>query len=338
MEGGRSIQWGAVPRWRRPLFRALLRVLPEVEPARVWERLDVEAPLEGELGLEARLTERLAPWRGAMAWGMCAFFLGGVGLVWGVGPWAMRWAEAEAQARWGLGWTAWSVPLAMGALVHGLFILMVHEATHKNVFQGRRDRWLGNACLGALLLPFLAESYQHTHYVHHRWANTSRDNNWTPTRHKLFRKARWLYALYELIPVVNNVDRLADRVKRQRAQVLWAWAVALAVVWGLEPGFGYWLAVLLGLNAVNAQRLWIEHFGVWQGRASNVYACPLSFGIGNHALHHERPKLPALVLMLGLWFRRKDATIYGALWRLLFDPRWSHFRTQQHDFDEAEMQ
>jgi hypothetical protein len=42
--------------------------------------------------------------------------------------------------------------------------------------------------------------------------------------------------------------------------------------------------------------------------------------------------------MLGLWFRRKDATIYGALWRLLFDPRWSHFRTQQHDFDEAEMQ
>ena len=66
--------------------------------------------------------------------------------------------------------------------------------------------------------------------------------------------------------------------------------------------------------------------------STNTYSAPLSFGIGHHALHHRDPRVPAMVLMVGLWFRRKDLSLRHGLYRLLRRRDWAHFRTQQPDF------
>ena len=54
-----------------------------------------------------------------------------------------------------------------------------------------------------------------------------------------------------------------------------------------RPPFGYWLRVLIGLNVVTTVRFWTEHFDDAIGRAAHTYRFPFSFGIGNHAVHHE---------------------------------------------------
>jgi fatty acid desaturase len=225
------------------------------------------------------------------------------------------------------------VPLALGVLVHGLFILMVHECTHGNVLGRRWDDWIGNAAIGMLLLPFLAERYQMVHRVHHQRANQAGDTNWTPFRQRLFRRSRWLYAMYELLPIVNNVDRIRDEVRPgKRSRVLFAWLCAAATYAVFQPSLLHWLLVVLGVNTINALRLWVEHFGHYRGRVSNTYFCPLGFGIGNHEIHHRHPRIPALVLALGLTLRRKDASVLTGVRDLLSDERYAHFRTFQADF------
>lgn len=323
-----STPTGVVPSWRRPVFAVFHRVVGAFDDAAVWASHDVDSVAHGgsdDVVPEIRLRRRLdRAWRWIAAF-VIAFFVVGIALIWWGAPRLLGHGRVV------------DVTLAVvaGVVVHGLFILIVHDATHGNVLGGRRDRWLGNIALGMLLLPFLAESYQHTHHVHHRAVNGPGDNNWTKGRDALFRRGRLLYVLYELVPVVNNVDRLADRVPRDPGQVLVAWLAAAVVVVVAHPPFSWWLAVIFFLNVVNAARLWIEHYGVYRGRTANCYAAPFSFGIGNHTLHHLRPRIPALVLAVGLWLRRKDVTIWSSLPRVLFHPRWRHFRLQQPDGDSA---
>ncbi len=311
------------------MFRALAHVVKDVDARRVWCRHDLdELSRDGgrdpdlEL-LELRLQRRLRPFWDVVVAVVVAVFVAGVAALW-VGLPALL-------GRFGV---AGDIALAAfaGFLFHGLFILVVHEATHGNLLGGTRDRFVGNVALGLLLMPYLAESYQHTHHVHHRLVNQHDDNNWTRHRDALFRRSRFLYVLYELLPMLNNIDRLGGKpVRRRRRQVLASWAAAAFVVVACGPHPGWWLAVLVATNTVNAHRLWIEHYGVFQGQVANTYAAPLSFGIGHHALHHLRPHIPAPVLMVGLWFRRKDASLWTALPRVLFDRRWLHFRLQQPD-------
>lgn len=317
-----------VPGWRVPLFWVLRRWAPELDPVRIWNRLDIEAPTDaGEL-LERRLAAAMRPGWVGVSWGVVAFFLACVALIWGGGPWLV-----EAMARHGHSWGAWVVPPLMGVVMHGVFILVVHEATHANLFGRRIDHSLGNAALGALLLPYLAERYQHTHVIHHRFANRKQDNNWTRYRHALYERSRLLYALYELVPVLNNLDRLASKIPSDSRQIALSWACALATWAVFRPSVGYCLLVLIGLNAINAMRLWIEHYGCFRGRVANTYWCPFSFGIANHDVHHQFPGIPALALMVGLWFRKRDVTVLSSPFRVLADRRWRHFRLQQRDFD-----
>lgn len=310
------------------MFAAVRRAVGAFDDDSVWESRDVDALAhdgDDDAVPEIRLSRRLAGvWR-HIARAVFVFFVVGVVGVWAALPRLL-----------GHGLVL-DVALAVvgGVAVHGLFILVVHEATHGNLLGGRRDRWLGNVALGLLLLPFLAESYQHTHHVHHRAVNGPDDNNWTRGRDALFRRGRWLYVLYELVPIVNNVDRLADRVPRDLRQLLAAWAASAVVVAVCRPALSWWLAVIFFLNVVNAARLWVEHYGVYRGRIANCYAAPFSFGIGNHTLHHLRPRVPALVLAAGLWLRRKDVTIGTALPRVLFQRDWRHFRLQQAGRDDA---
>jgi fatty acid desaturase len=313
-----------LPTSRGALFWLYERALPGLDRERIWRGLDLDDPRPGEATLEARIAAGLRPHARGLATTTLAFFTLAVAGVYGAGP---RLAALLP------GPVAWLLPLAAGVLVHGLFVLVVHEATHGNLYGHPADGWIGNAALGALLLPFAAESYQHVHRRHHKLAVRQGDPYWTPFRQRLFARSRLLYALYELVPIVNNLDRLERTGGRDRRKVALAWALALLVLAGLRPGAGYVLAVMVGLNATNAVRIWTEHFGLWQGRVSNVYWCPLGFGIGNHRLHHEDPRLPALALALGLAVRRKDASMLAAPLHLLFTPGYGPFRAAQPDFD-----
>jgi fatty acid desaturase len=259
-----------------------------------------------------------------MTFAVCAFFMSGAWLIWSAGS-ALYLALPSA--------ISFVVPLLAGVFVHGLFILVVHECTHGNLFGRRIDDWLGNAAIGALLLPFLAERYQATHRLHHRRANRTGDTNWTPLRERLFRRSRWYYVLYELVPIVNNLDRIRDGVSgTRRRYVVLAWLSACATYAAFQPPAMYWVLVVVGLNTINALRLWVEHFGHYAGHVSNTYYCPLGFGIGNHEVHHRHPRIPALVLALGLGLRQKDTCVFAGAWKVLFDTRYAHFRTFQDDF------
>jgi hypothetical protein len=318
-----------VPLTRRLLFPILRRAAGgDLDAEAIWTRADFESTSPHESLLELRLAARAKRVQWLVAWASLFVFAACVLVAWWVGPRAM--ARVAAAGHPGLALLA---PLLAGVVLHGAFILLVHEATHFNLFHGPVDRWIGNVALGTLLLPFFAETYQHTHLVHHRHVNRLHDNNWTRNRHFLFRRSRLLYALYELIPVVNNVDRVGQRIRRRAPQIVAAWLAAAAVVAASPVSWRYYLLALVGINTINAMRLWVEHYGHFSGNVSNTYRCPFSFGIGNHEMHHRYPKIPALVLMVGLWFRRPDVTVLSAPFRVLFTPGWSHFRTQQDDFD-----
>lgn len=312
-------------------MRALLGCFaPWLDASAVWARTDLDG-IAPAAALERQLAAQLERHWWASRTLQLALFVACACAVWGVGP-TLYWQLARGSAA-GSQWAAPLVPLLAGVVVHGAFILLVHEATHGNVLGVRHDRWLGNAALGVLLLPFLAESYQHAHRVHHARVLTAEDNNWTPARDWLFRRSRLLYVLYELIPVLNNLDRLrpGQRVPRSLTQLFLAWSTAAAVLYWARPGISYYLLVLVGLNGINAARLWVEHYGFYRGRLANLYWCPFSFGIGHHDLHHRDPKLPAFALMVGLWFRRLDGNVFRAPWDVLFTPGYRHFQLQVDD-------
>lgn len=189
------------------------------------------------------------------------------------------------------------------------------------------------AAIGILLLPFLAERYQTLHHLHHRRSKLVGDTNWTPLRQRLFRRSRLLYTLYELVPVVNNFDRIRDEVQPgQRRLVLFCWLCAIATWAVFQPSLGYWVVAVTGVNTINAMRLWVEHFGFYKGRVSNTYWCPPGFGIGNHEVHHRYPRIPAVALMAGLWLRERDGSVFTSPWNLLMADSYAHFRTFQADF------
>jgi hypothetical protein len=303
-----------IPSWR---FAILARFLPGIDAERVWMLRDLHDPRPGEVLLERRIEAALAPVRLLVLAATAAVFAAGLVLVWGIGP--------------RIGHPA--VPIALAVVVHGLFILVVHEATHGNLLGRPVDDWIGAIASGALLVPFTAETFAAVHRVHHRRANRAGDTNWSPFREHLFRRSRLLYACYELAPLVNGFDRMRGSHPRDRRRVVAAWAAAFAVWAIFRPPLGYWLLVLLGLNTVTAVRFWTEHFDVAAGLVAHTYRFPLSFGIGNHAVHHAVPGIGAPALAIGLLFRRKDASPAAAPLRILLVPHYRHLCALQPDFD-----
>ena len=80
-------------------------------------------------------------------------------------------------------------------------------------------------------------------------------------------------------------------------------------------------------------RFWTEHFDDAIGRAAHTYRFPFSFGIGNHAVHHEVPGLCAAALAIGLWFRRKDGSAAAAPFRILLSRQYRHLRALHAELD-----
>ena len=137
------------PRWR---FAILARLLPGVDAERVWTLRDLSEPLPGEVLLERRIASVLARVWPLVVAGVMLVFVAGLVLVWGVGP-RLRHPAA---------------PFVAGLVVHGLFILVAHEAAHGNLLGRPADDWLGAIASGALLVPFVAETFAPVHLLHHR--------------------------------------------------------------------------------------------------------------------------------------------------------------------------
>jgi fatty acid desaturase len=300
----------------RRWFAARIAMALRLDADRLWQGRDLEA---GEIPWECGVTQRLGSKRVLLSALALLLFTLLVSVVW----W---WLPMQAH-----GWWRVIAGLGAGVVLHGAFILVVHEAAHRNLFGRRSDRWLGALATGALLLPFVAGRYARTHLIHHARANRLGDNNWTPLRERLYRRSRLAYVLYELLPVVNNLDRLAGQTERaDHVAALVAWLVAVVVWWTAQVELEWYGWCLLGLTAMNAARLWVEHMGpaIGHGRLANTYGgCPLGFGIGHHALHHRHPQVPAPILMVGLWLRRHDAHVLTGWWHLLHDRSWCHFST-----------
>jgi fatty acid desaturase len=303
-----------VPRRR---FALLARLLDDVDAERVWTLRDLSDPRPGEVLLERRIESALAHVRPLVLAGVALVFNAGLVLVWGIGP--------------RLGHPAAAFGLAV--VVHGLFILVVHDATHGSLLGRPADDWIGAIASGALLMPFAAETFAPVHRAHHRHTNRPGDTNWSRFRERLFQRSRLLYACYELVPLLNGFDRIRGGYQRDRRRIVAAWTTALAVALIFRPPFAYWLRVLVGLNVVTTVRFWIEHFDVAAGRVAHTYRFPLAFGIGNHAVHHEVPGIGAPALAIGLWFRRKDASAAAAPLRILLERRYRHLHALQPDFD-----
>ncbi len=308
-----------VPRLRRAL---LARLVPGIDGERVWRGLDVRAPRPGEVLLEARLAALLAPaWRAIVPL-ILTLFAGGVAIVYDLGPRTMASMEGAGHPRLAL-----AVPLACAVLVHGLYVLTVHEATHGNLLGRPADDWLGSLACGALLLPFTAETFPAVHGAHHRNTNRPGDTNWTPLRQRLYSRSRVLYALFELVPLLSTLDRLPSARPAVGPRVVVAWLAAGSAFALLRPPLGYWCLVVCGLNLVTTLRFWTEHFGHLPDRVANTYRFPLGFGIGNHEVHHAVPSIPALALAIGLCFRAKEASVLAAPLRVLFAPGYRHLRS-----------
>src|SRR5437899_2353762 len=111
------------PRWR---FAILARLLPGVDAERVWTLRDLSEPLPGEVLLERRIASVLARVWPLVVAGVMLVFVAGLVLVWGVGP-RLRHPAA---------------PFVAGLVVHGLFILVAHEAAHGNLLGRPADDWL----------------------------------------------------------------------------------------------------------------------------------------------------------------------------------------------------
>jgi hypothetical protein len=268
------------------------------------------------------------------------------GVVWWLLPaWLQRPSNTALLVAW------WVVASGLaGVLLHGAFVLIVHDAAHGNVWGKRWDRWVGAIASGALLLPFVAGDYAATHLRHHRLANRPGDNNWTRLRSWLYQRSRLAYMLYEILPVVNNLDRLTgNTVPRDYPAMVLAWLVAIAV-WIVADISPWWyVSCLGGLSIVNAARLWVEHMGHDQAPApiAHTYGgCVFGFGIGNHSVHHQFPRVPALILTVGLWMRRHDAHVFTGWWHVACDRTWNHFsqmdsgrsnRASRHNVADPEM-
>lgn len=241
------------------------------------------------------------------------------------------WACAVAFDR---GW--WPVALLSGLLVHAFLLIVVHDGAHRALTGTRADRWIINIGAGFVLLPFWAEPFRSLHLVHHGHTNVPQDPLWPPTKRRLFAERRWLYVLAELVPLLFSVLALVQPpvvVAGQpvrRPAISWpllalAFVVAGCTAWLLRPAPLFVVATVLATNAWGGLRHLCEHFGTHDRLQSNTFAFPLGMGIGNHAVHHEAPRISWVALAAGLRARPKDSDPWRALVGLLRDPAFHHY-------------
>lgn len=260
------------------------------------------------------------------------------------------------------GWTmltvpSWSVRIAgyclIGAIIHGLAVMM-HEGVHGNLLRRPRiDRWLGFV----LGLPGTAcfSAYRVEHIAHHRFTRTTQDpdeiRNFSSNRALLsLAFYLWLFGgslWYFLVYVPINALRIGSR--RDRLAILLEYAI-MAGVYAAFGWFAYrrgfaadlvhvWMIPILVALFYGNIRGWAEHMMTLPGHpltetrtvTSNPVVCFLNLNANYHLEHHLFPavpwyNLPKVHALFADDFRRAGAFTYRSYLRFVLDA----FRTGVH--------
>ncbi len=243
----------------------------------------------------------------------------------------------------------WTVPLAGGVLAMAMLLLslVVHESSHRTLFDGRRVNDVVGFAAGFLTVtPFL--SYRRGHVAHHRYLGSSEGKDPTASPQKEFRENRALdailrtgllpvfywagvygpYLLYDLFPTAT--DRRPAHVLQWMANMLAIAALHFAIAWWLGP-VPYLIAFAIGFvgSAMLYENLFTlnQHIGLLAvpqdkpkysyreqlnfSRSVRIPLAALFFYFNLHKEHHLAPGLNWRYLpVLHRLLRRRHPEIY----------------------------
>lgn len=228
--------------------------------------------------------------------------------------------------------------LPAGLMGHSFFIVIVHDGAHKSITRSKWDRYIMNLGCSIMLLPFYGEGFRKYHLIHHANTNTNVDPLWPKQKKKLYENRRWLYILFELIPllytsflVLNQNKKLSKNIEYVKGpkinyyHILWGAIISLTMIYFLQPPLFFLVATLLTLNIFSTLRHWCEHLGYNKNKTSNTFWFPLGMGIGNHDTHHEHPHISWIVLFIGLFKRNKDTHLFKTVFGVFFKKSFHHY-------------
>lgn len=255
---------------------------------------------------------------------------------------------------------AWWWTVIAGMLGHAIFIVLIHDGSHKAITRSKMDRFFMNLGSALMLLPVYAEPFRKYHLIHHGSTNTEVDPLWPDTKRNLYNNHRWFYVCCELIPllftlylvVLSEKSKTTEKSENASASpansasaspakkknepklsmvnMIWATCVSVVWYWFLQPDLGFLLWTLLFMNAFSALRHWCEHLGYTHDLSSNTFWFPMGMGIGNHETHHHVPNISWFSLMLGLFSRKKTTSVLGTIWGVVFSKKFHHFSETDH--------
>lgn len=236
----------------------------------------------------------------------------------------------------------WSI-LPAALFIHSFFVVVVHDAAHNSITGTWFDRVILNAGAALMLLPFYGEAFRKFHLIHHARTNHENDPLWSPLKQHLFQKNRFVYLLFEIIPLLSTIYSVSKFSKTQKDKsrmhriksveinywymVLATGASVLLFLW-LTPPLFFLAGTLFLLNLLSTLRHWSEHLGEYKNKESNTFWFPLGMGIGNHETHHHHAYLSWFTLMIGLFYRKKDTNPLKVIRGVLIDKKYEHYRAE----------
>jgi len=250
---------------------------------------------------------------------------------------------------------AWWWTVIAGMLGHAIFIVLIHDGSHKAITRSKWDRIFMNLGSAFMLLPIYAEPFRKYHLIHHGTTNTEVDPLWPDTKRNLYVNHRWFYVCCEFIPLLFTLylvvlSEKSNSAKSKNAKpnetiespkkknqptlsmfnMIWATAISVIWYWFLKPDLTFLLLTLLFMNAFSALRHWCEHLGYTNDLSSNTFWFPMGMGIGNHETHHHVPNISWFSLMLGLFSRKKTTSVFSTLFGVFFSKKFHHFSETDH--------
>jgi len=234
-------------------------------------------------------------------------------------------------------WTI--VPAAF--LAHAFFIVIIHDGAHKAITKTKIDRVIMNLGSALMLLPFYGEYFRKYHLIHHANTNSEHDPLWQSNKKNLFENKRWFYILCECIPLLftfylvlrfNTKKRDANTIQPIKsptvkiAYILLSTGLTTLIIRYSLPSIWFCLGTVFVLNFVSVWRHWCEHLGTDENQSSNTFWFPLGMGIGNHNTHHHFPHVSWLVLLIGLFYRKKSTTPFKTLKGVFFNTAFVHYK------------
>ena len=229
-------------------------------------------------------------------------------------------------------WTI--IPAAF--LAHAFFIVLLHDASHKSITKTKADRIIMNIGSGILLLPFYGELFRRYHLIHHGNTNSIEDPLWPTVKTHLYENRRWFYILCEFVPILFSIYLIFMSKKEREVKIkgpkveikyiLGASVISLAIILLVPLNGWFLLFTLLLLNIISTIRHWCEHMGYDNSVESNTFWFPLGMGIGNHSTHHNLPHISWFVLMIGLFYRKKNASFFKSLFGVIFRNKFMHYK------------